>query len=351
MATVDRDYSIPFNNDPLPRPPVREGGNDLDKNAFLTLLITQLRHQDPLNPMDDREFIAQLAQFTALEQMQNLNSTFNRFQAFNMVGSFVSGMIRNPATGGVTEVVGVVDSVRMINGEPWLVILRGDQEDLLRASDVQNMANDSAEMTRRLLNDMHTSMTTTNFINQSLALVGRHIQAVSGGANPQFIEGKVEFVDFTGPVPLLAIGNARVSADRIVSIGDRMMILGQHIDLFADGQVVTGGVIESIRIDGANAYAVIGGNEHRIDQINFITEALNLRRSGEAVQHMDYPHVVTGVHIQNNAIWVTMQNQETNEVIRLPFSVFIGATRPDADSDDGDDDAADGAAPGTGSDD
>lgn len=47
--------------------------NDLDKNAFLHLLTTQLANQDPLNPMDDREFIAQLAQFSSLEQMNNLN--------------------------------------------------------------------------------------------------------------------------------------------------------------------------------------------------------------------------------------------------------------------------------------
>lgn len=47
--------------------------NDLDKDAFLRLLTTQLANQDPLNPMEDREFIAQLAQFSSLEQMQNLN--------------------------------------------------------------------------------------------------------------------------------------------------------------------------------------------------------------------------------------------------------------------------------------
>lgn len=45
----------------------------LDKNAFLKLLVTQLQYQDPLNPMNDTDFIAQLAQFSSLEQMQNLN--------------------------------------------------------------------------------------------------------------------------------------------------------------------------------------------------------------------------------------------------------------------------------------
>lgn len=49
--------------------------NNLDKDAFLRLLTTQLANQDPLNPMEDREFIAQLAQFTSLEQMQELNKT------------------------------------------------------------------------------------------------------------------------------------------------------------------------------------------------------------------------------------------------------------------------------------
>lgn len=49
--------------------------NDLDKNAFLKLLTTQLSNQDPLNPIEDKEFIAQLAQFSSLEQMTSLNKT------------------------------------------------------------------------------------------------------------------------------------------------------------------------------------------------------------------------------------------------------------------------------------
>ena len=52
---------------------VKPHKDELGKDAFLHLLTTQLANQDPLDPMDDREFIAQLAQFSSLEQMNNLN--------------------------------------------------------------------------------------------------------------------------------------------------------------------------------------------------------------------------------------------------------------------------------------
>jgi flagellar basal-body rod modification protein FlgD len=47
----------------------------LGRDAFLQLMITQIRNQNPLDPLDDREFLSQMAQFSSLEQMQNLNNT------------------------------------------------------------------------------------------------------------------------------------------------------------------------------------------------------------------------------------------------------------------------------------
>lgn len=64
----------PVDNNPIDTKPK----NGLDKDAFLRLLTTQLSNQDPLNPMEDREFIAQLAQFSSLEQMQELNKNIGK---------------------------------------------------------------------------------------------------------------------------------------------------------------------------------------------------------------------------------------------------------------------------------
>lgn len=51
----------------------KQKGSTMDKESFLLLLVTQFKYQDPLNPMEDKEFISQLAQFSSLEQMMNMN--------------------------------------------------------------------------------------------------------------------------------------------------------------------------------------------------------------------------------------------------------------------------------------
>ena len=52
--------------------------SEMGKDAFLQLLVSQLRNQDPLSPVNDKEFLAQMAQFSTLEQMQNLNLGFEK---------------------------------------------------------------------------------------------------------------------------------------------------------------------------------------------------------------------------------------------------------------------------------
>ncbi len=63
------------------KPTKQTGNSELGKDAFLQLLITQLQNQDPTNPMDDREFISQMAQFSSLEQMQNMTKAMESMLA------------------------------------------------------------------------------------------------------------------------------------------------------------------------------------------------------------------------------------------------------------------------------
>lgn len=100
----------------------RNVNNDLGKDAFLKLLITQLQHQDPLEPMEDKDFIAQIAQFSSLEQMQNLNSSFSYSMGFSLMGKYISAAITDETTGKVRFVEGEVSAVRSEAGVVYLVV-------------------------------------------------------------------------------------------------------------------------------------------------------------------------------------------------------------------------------------
>lgn len=106
----------------------RKTGGEMGKNDFLNLLVTQLRYQDPLKPVDDKEFIAQMAQFSSLEQMQNMNNVLTNSQAFNLIGKDVTANVADEKTLEVTTVSGLVSTVKMSNGKTYLVINGKDIE-------------------------------------------------------------------------------------------------------------------------------------------------------------------------------------------------------------------------------
>ena len=77
-----------------------KSGTTLDKDDFLRLLITQLRNQNPLQPMDQAELLSQTAQFTSLEQLTNINKTLGEMKSLG--GSDGSGMLTAAALLGRT---------------------------------------------------------------------------------------------------------------------------------------------------------------------------------------------------------------------------------------------------------
>ena len=68
----------------------QNSGANLDKNAFMLLLVTQFKYQDPLNPMDDKEFVSQMAQFSSLEQLINLNDSMEDLTTASTNGQMIN---------------------------------------------------------------------------------------------------------------------------------------------------------------------------------------------------------------------------------------------------------------------
>ncbi len=99
-------------------------GGSLGKEEFLNLLVTQLSNQDPLDPMDSNESIAQMAQFSALEQMQNVSA---ELQAMRHSSSMIDGLLLQGSIvevshqdGSISE--GFVDKVAWEKGEMVLYV-------------------------------------------------------------------------------------------------------------------------------------------------------------------------------------------------------------------------------------
>ncbi len=100
--------------------------SELDKDSFLKLLVAELRHQDPTQPMNDREFISQMAQFSSLEQMSNMNQSIERLilrsqsgEAFSLIGKEVEAVdfaSQQIVRGLVSGVVYRQDGIKVIVG-------------------------------------------------------------------------------------------------------------------------------------------------------------------------------------------------------------------------------------------
>lgn len=98
-----------------------KGTSELGKDAFLQLLVAQMKYQDPLNPTSDTEYIAQLAQFSQLEQMQNLAATNENSQMLSMVGKEVCVSSENE-DGTLNYKQGIVEGVTISGGKAYLTV-------------------------------------------------------------------------------------------------------------------------------------------------------------------------------------------------------------------------------------
>ena len=113
-------------------------GKGLGKDDFLKLLVAQLQNQDPMNPMSNTEFIAQMAQFSALEQMQNLSSEFSSMKALSLVGKMVYAEKRIGNSPDIVTVLGRVERVSIFDGNVYLHVNGQD----IRMDDIVTVYSD-----------------------------------------------------------------------------------------------------------------------------------------------------------------------------------------------------------------
>lgn len=118
----------------------KPGENGMGKDTFIKLLITQLKHQDPTKAMEDREFIAQMAQFSALEQMTNINKEIESMrkssktaEAYGLLGKNIDSF----NTQSKMKVSGIVTSIQFTNNDMKLIV--GGRE--VSMNDVQSVHN------------------------------------------------------------------------------------------------------------------------------------------------------------------------------------------------------------------
>ena len=119
---------------------VKDSNSSLDKDAFLQLLVAQMKYQDPLEPTSNTEYISQLATFSELEEMQNVSASVEMQRANELVGQYVFVKTDN----GYKE--GMVDYVVYQGGKVYLSV----DEELYNLDDLDTVADSEYLLATRL---------------------------------------------------------------------------------------------------------------------------------------------------------------------------------------------------------
>ncbi len=187
--------------------------NDMDKNAFLNLLITQMQYQDPMNPVEDKEFLAQMAQFSSLEQLQNLYKLQAESHSQDLIGKYVVSAVYDENTGNSNIIEGRVEGVKMKGDEAFVLI--GDDE--VNISDITSTFEDYTELQQMSMIENALS------ISQNIALIGKTVEYNEFDENGEVEAvkvGKVDFVKFVEGGAVLSINGEDIFASAISRITD-----------------------------------------------------------------------------------------------------------------------------------
>lgn len=124
-----------------PKSTTKQYNTSLGKDDFLKILITQLKNQDPASPLQDKDFIAQMAQFTSVEQLTNISTEMKLMrQSIGVVSSLIGKSVTWSSTDQAGKVIiktGVVDSITMKDGNQYADV-KGEAVSLDRITKIEN---------------------------------------------------------------------------------------------------------------------------------------------------------------------------------------------------------------------
>ena len=199
------------------------GATNLDKDDFLNLLVTQLKNQDPLEPMDNTEFVAQLSQFSSLEQLYNINSSLadNAYVTQSMSNAVVSSLIGKELQGYSSTLnldsTGKTDYMFNLAAEAGVVVsIYSKDGDLVRTIDLgrQNAGIQKYEWDGKDNTGKAVGEGLYYFKVVASDASGNNVQADT------MIKGKVTGLKFIDGLPVLMIGNAQINLKDVIEINE-----------------------------------------------------------------------------------------------------------------------------------
>ncbi len=266
--------------------------SELDKDAFLQLLVTQLQYQDPTAPMEDREFIAQLAQFSSLEQMQNIAAQTTEANANAAVGKFASTSVYNVTTGEMETVAGYVIGTRK-SGDDYFLLLEDGSE--MNYNDVETVYQDST------INGQLSGLQNSLNMAENLNLIGKSVQCYtfdSEGKPNGYVEGVVDSVKFKDGSAILLIDNKEIPASGIFTIAQNdTTVIGKEI--MVEGEAFP---IENIVVTEDKVQLELNGTLYDINHLEDLASALN--NVGTSVNIEGVQKEITGVTLFEGDIYL-----------------------------------------------
>jgi len=192
-----------------------EPSKSLGKDAFLKLLLAQLQNQDPLNPMEDTEFISQMATFTSLEQMMSLNETVQSLVPIATENKLIgySQLIGKKVSWTTIDYVTDGSSTQPVlnKGTGTIVAIQySEKGPILRLED-------GTELTPENISEVETSQKES--IVSASYLIGKRVKWLVDGTEQSGIVQSVSMKD--GKISFYVKDNPnRIHQDQIVSVED-----------------------------------------------------------------------------------------------------------------------------------